>query len=143
MKTKLKENPKFHLKRKTEENLSVYFFIIKAPGKELVSIILAYNFDDAFVRAKQDAPGFNVYYHDQKILMRELIDRLYLDKALTPKPEPIIPPKPPELTKEQFIWNLIGHSGEYISKEKGKKKKHLEELIEYLVSKVGNKSKNK
>lgn len=147
--TKTKLQPKFDLSRNVAEQLKLYLFIarpgnVNIPG-ERVSLIIAYTFDDAFARAKMETPNFNIVYHDQKIPIKELIERIELGQSIVPeaKSEPLEPLKPPKLTEEQIIWHIIGNVDKYLEKEKGKKKQALKDLIEYLASKVGKSKTNK
>ena len=81
---------KLELTRDDRQDLTLYFFIAKRPNEERVVAILAFQLEDAFQGAKQEAMGFILVFTGQKVPMKELLFRLQIDRTISP---PISPEK--------------------------------------------------
>ncbi len=128
--------PKLTLKREEEQELKVYFFIARQDKievqNEMVQATLAYRLEDALLRAKQEAKEWQVVYHGQNVPVRELIEKIYIEKSIAPpitdEKLPEIPQK--EMTKQNFIWNCLLLADKFI--EDPQKREQLKELLKEI-----------
>lgn len=127
---------KFKLEKKTKEELKIYFMIarpqsIKIPNEAVLGI-LAYNLEDALLKAQGLIPEFNIVFHGQIATVKELLNKIYLEQnvIVPPKKKLIeIKPEPEKLSREQFKAGLMLALEEFT---KGRNKKELKKIIEKL-----------
>lgn len=113
-KMKLKAKKKYKLSRKAEQPLKLWFFIVH-PGKpyiknEAVLAIIGYNLEEALVKANLVAKGLPATYTGQNALVKDFVNRLFLDgaTALTIKEPKIVKPlSKKKLAKEEFKAGLL------------------------------------
>ena len=137
-------NPKLNLKRDEVLDLRIYFMVarkedIKVSNEKVVAC-LAYNLEEALIKAKEEAGPLNIIFHGQSMPVSVLIEKLYLDNIISPQPEGkeiIEPINLEQLSKEQFLAGLSMALEEFAEE---KDKEVLREIIKRI--KVGKDKKN-
>ncbi len=128
---------KFKLKKKTEQDLKLYFFIVH-PGKpyiknEAILAIIGYDLESAQIRANQDAKGIPLTYTGQNAVIKDFVNQLYLRDLVIPSvktPESIKPISKEKLSKEQFKLGLIMVMEDFIKSKKD------QEVLNEIIGKL-------
>ena len=142
----IQPTPKLELERETKSPLMVYFFIIHSPELKLKEekcvAVMAYELETALIRAGQEAKGLSLFYTGQKTPITELISKLHLDNVISPPTSeeklPEIPQK--ELTKRQFIWNILYAADKLISDPT--KRQQLKDLLKEIKTNEKKEKRN-
>lgn len=126
---------KLDLKREETKDLRIYFFIARTPEikveQEKCVAVLAYDLENALIRASQEAKGLGIVFHGQSSTVKELIEKIYLEGVISPPTTEVIEPVIKEkLSLEQFKSGLLMILEEYVKDEK--EKVELKTIIEKL-----------
>jgi len=136
--------PKLELKKEASLDLLVYFFISHRPEitlkDEKCIVIMAYDLETAMIRAgietqKTGIENLKIFYTGQKVNISDLISKLHLEGIVAPQStEEKLPEIPKEeMTKQQFIYNILLAADQFI--QDPEKRKQLKDLLKEI--KVG------
>ena len=133
----MEDNPqeKLELKRTEEQDLRLFFIMGKKQlpiPEERIIVILAFQLEDAFLRAKTTYPGLGLTYNGQNILMKELLEKLQTEGSVSPPTAQRVEeePLPPEkLRFEEFRNCLLLAADSYA---KIKDREMLKDIIKRL-----------
>ena len=135
--------PKLELKKETSLDLLVYFFISHRPEiilkDEKCIVIMAYDLETAMIRAgietqKTGTENLEIFYTGQKVNISDLISKLHLEGIVVPQStEEKLPEIPKEeMTKQQFIYNILLAADRFLEKDKAEQ---LKALLKYVKDK--------